>query len=68
MSDPIKHDCDVIEQHEEYAFEHEFYGNAIAYVEWDSNAKVWYVHNNEYCTVIRFCPWCGTKLQDPPNG
>lgn len=38
------------------------HGQAIGYIEFDFNNKVWIAHCNEYGNVIKYCPFCGMTL------
>ena len=44
--------------------------DAIGSIEYDAEHKTWYANaNNEYATVIRYCPFCGQDLwTEMPKG
>jgi hypothetical protein len=37
------------------------WGHALVHVEYAAGR--WWAHNEEYSSIIRFCPWCGVDLQ-----
>jgi hypothetical protein len=37
------------------------WGHAVTRVEFAAGG--WWAHNEEYASVVRFCPWCGVDLQ-----
>lgn len=40
-----------------------FYGEAITEIIYHEEDKVWLASNDEYATVIRYCPFCGSLLR-----
>jgi hypothetical protein len=52
------HDCKEKIVHERLA-----YGHAITDVTWTKDDG-WCAENGEYCSKIRYCPWCGAKLDN----
>lgn len=39
------------------------YGPAISDIEYTEEGNFWVAHNDEYVTVIKYCPFCGEKLE-----
>jgi hypothetical protein len=39
------------------------YGPAIGYIEYVEKGNFWVTHNDEYATVIKYCPFCGEELK-----
>ena len=39
------------------------YGGAIGYIKYVEEGNFWVAHNDEYTTVIKYCPFCGEKLK-----
>lgn len=72
-----RHYCDELKRIEERRINGEFndsalYGMAVMRIEYGAwgNAKIdesprrgWVAHNDEYGTFIKFCPFCGEKLE-----
>lgn len=60
--EPLQHWCD--ERDEVTSAEGPYwFGNAITKIEYSIKYKTWYANaNNEYATVIRYCPFCGQDL------
>jgi len=40
------------------------YGCAISNIEYSDDAKRWYAHNNEYTSIVNYCPFCGLGLKE----
>ncbi len=38
------------------------YGEAIGKIVFSEEYKIWHTDNDEYATIINFCPFCGIKL------
>lgn len=46
--------------------DHTAYGRAVDECTQDVNGRLW-ANNDEYCSMVHFCPVCGTKAPTPPT-
>ena len=56
---PIYHKCDAMEDVWDV-----FYGPSDIYPD-DWQPGDWTLEMNEYSTVVKYCPYCGVKLEIP---
>jgi hypothetical protein len=58
----IEHICD----RKELGTDKEYlYGEAVTEIIYHIQDKVWLASNNEYGTIIKYCPFCGVLLSTP---
>lgn len=39
------------------------YGPAVGKIVYIPSIDAWIASNDEYATIVRFCPWCGKELK-----
>ena len=71
MASVIVHNCKEFDENKEkygwrgHNIPKEIYscGGAIDEIQYNEKANLWHTYNNEYATIINFCPFCGIKLE-----
>ena len=56
----MEHICDRKELRKSNDY---LYGEAVTEIIYYEDDKVWLASNDEYGTVIRYCPFCGINLE-----
>jgi len=55
----MEHTCDRKEVRTDKEY---LYGEAVTEISYYEEDKVWLASNDEYATVIKYCPFCGVRL------